>query len=379
MTISSRAYDIRGRFPQGVVGKIAYGDYNDVTRTLINSDPQAAQVSTYTVDSATNSTVYTLTINSVDVSYTSDASATTAEIAAGIKAAIDAEPRVSGQVSASVASNVVTVTGRWPGTSFTITDSSGDTTIATTTTAATADAIAFGRLMVTGGYQTDEPTELGKLAKAAAFSAQVDTLTVTYAASEIYIVTIEMTDGTGRYTVEVTADTDSNTTAAAINTAINAMMPANTVIGTVATNVVTLTAEVAGKGFTTSVGLKTGTTARLVIANSVANSYLTDVQKAARGISVYTDSVEITTVGGTEASYPANAGVVVLQKGAIWVSNSQDPTHLADVYVELGVAADNGKLFTTSSATRVKLVKAKWERNERSTQSDNIAVLRVDF
>lgn len=48
------------------------------------------QVNTVTVTSAVNSTIYTVTINGVDNTYTSDASATTAEIAAGLAAAINA-------------------------------------------------------------------------------------------------------------------------------------------------------------------------------------------------------------------------------------------------------------------------------------------------
>lgn len=379
MTISSSATDIRSRFPQGKVGKPVEVNVNDVTRTLINSDPQAVQVTTYTVDSASNSTTYTLTVDGFTASYTSDASATTAEIAAGIKAAIDANPSITGRLTATVASNVVTLTGNYPGISFSASDSSGDTTIATTTAAATADAVAFGRLMVTGGYQTDEANELGKLCKAAAFTAQVATITVDYAAGEVYYISIQMTDGSAPLTVAVAADTDDATTATAIRAALNAIMPANTVLVTGATDQVILTAEVPGKAFITSVGLKSGTIARLALVETTPRSYSTDVNIAARGISLFSYDVEVPTVAGTEASYPANSGVQVMQKGLVWVSNSQDPTFGADVYVETGVTADNGKLFTTSSSTRIRLTGAKWERNERSTQTDNIAAVRVSF
>lgn len=379
MTISSSATDIRSRFPQGKVGKPVEVNVNDVTRTLINSDPQAVQVTTYTVDSASNSTTYTLTVDGFTASYTSDASATTAEIAAGIKAAIDANPSITGRLTATVSSNVVTLTGNYPGISFSASDSSGDTTIATTTAAATADAVAFGRLMVTGGYQTDDANELGKLCKAAAFTAQVATITVDYAASEVYYIAIQMTDGSAPLTVAVAADTDDATTATAIRAALNAIMPANTVVVTGATDQVILTAEVPGKGFITSVGLKSGTIARLALVETTPRSYLTDVNVAARGISLFSYDVEVPTIAGSEASYPANSGVQVMQKGLVWVSNSQDPTVGADVYVETGVTADNGKLFTTGSATRIRLTGAKWERNERSTQTDNIAAVRVSF
>lgn len=382
MTISSSATDIRSRFPQGKVGKAAYVDSNDITRTLINSDPQAVQVTTYTVDSASNSTTYTLTVDGFTASYTSDASATTAEIAAGIKAAIDANPSITGRLTASVLSNVVTLTGNYPGISFTASDSSGDTTIATTTAAATADAVGFGRLMVTGGYQTDEANELGKLCKAAALTAQVDSYLITYDASVLINVTITV-DGL-TYQASYTMATDLDTSLDALVVLINGAtmgLPANTVIATAtpatATTLV-LTSEVAGKPFTSSVTFGAGAdTAAAVLTQTAPVS--SDINRAARGVSMFAYDAEIPTIAGTEATYAANSGVTVMQKGSIWVASSQSPTHLGAVYVETGVTADNGKFFTTSSSTRLLLSGAKWERDERSTQTDNIAVLRVSF
>lgn len=377
MTISSRVSDVRARRPQAKIGQPVEANYLNSLLTLINKNPQASQVSTVTVDTATNSHEYVITINGVDVSYTADGATSKIEIADGLAAAVNAEPLVRGQVSAvSDGVSVVTLTGLYPGVEFTLAEDSAKLSIATTTAAAEADSVAFGRLVVSGDYQSDEANELGSLAKASALTAQVDTITVDYAASETYTVVIEIAGE--RYLIgPILADTDDATTSALIHNAINAMMPANTVISTnpSATSVV-LTAEVAGKAFKTTVGLETGTTARLSLAHTTATA-ATDINKVAKGISVYTTDEEVTEVEGTTVVYPANAGMMALRKGLIWVENSETIVRGDAVYVELGVTADNGKLFKASSATRVKVDGLTWERSARSSSGDDLAVVSV--
>lgn len=378
MTISSRAQDVRARRPQGKIGQLAEASYLNETRTVINSDPQAAQVSTIVVDTATNSHEYTLEINGVEISYTADGSATKAEIAAGIVAAIDDEPLVRGQVSAADDGvDTVTLTGTYPGVAFVLSAVDALLTDATVTTAAEADSVPFGRLVVSGGYSDGEATALGILAASGAMEAQVDTLTVVYAAGELYGVSIEI-EGEG-YGVEVLADTDGPTTVTAIVAAINAMMPANTVVATDgAGDTVVLTAEVAGKAFKVKRWLKSGTTARLSLAHTLATKE-TDINKMALGVSLYTIDEENTTVEGDDVVYPANAGVQIISDGPVWVENSQSVSAGDDVYVELGVTADNGKLFNTTSATRVKLTGATWERAAYSSSGDDLAVVRLSL
>jgi hypothetical protein len=377
MTISSRASDIRSRRPQAKIGQLAESSHHDRVRTVINSDPQAAQVSTVLVATAANSFEYIVTINGVEVSYTSDATATKLEIAEGLRAAINVEPLVRGQVEAEDDGvDTVTITGLYPGVSFTITDNTANLTTSTTTTAAEADSVAFGRLVVSGGYQSGEANELGILAASGAFVAMVDTLTVAFAAGERYLIDIEI-EGE-RYKFAVDADTDTATTQAAIVAAINARMPANSVLAAGASPSVTLTAEVAGKAFVTSVGTESATVANLSLAHTTSGDD-TDINALAIGVSVYTTDEANVTVEGNDVVYPANAGVLILDRGLIWVESEETVSRGDAVYVELGVSADYGKFFAASSSTRVLLSGAKWERDARSSSGDSLAVLKIDL
>lgn len=383
MTISVRATDVRTRRAQGLVGLPVEQNYLDRRRTVVNKTPQAKQVSTILVNTATADYEYINTINSVEISYTAPSGApSVSTVAAGIAAAIEAEPAVGGQVRVTVDTATITITGALSGTSFTITsdDDGAKTTVATGTSAASADAVPFGRAVIATDYDTPEAGLVGGLAKSTLFTAQVETLTVTYAAGEYYSVTLDMLDGsTPLVAGPVLADTDSTTTATAIYNAINAIMPAVSVVATnPSAGVVVLTAELAGKGFQVSVGLATGTIARLALVHTTARSPVTDVRLALMGVAEHAYDEEVSTVGGTSVSYPANAGVKVFSFGKIWVANSQSPTYGAAVYVELG-STDSGKFYTTSSSTRVLLPSsiARWERYAESTD-DAIAVLNIN-
>ena len=81
------------------------------------------------------------------------------------------------------------------------------------------------------------------------------------------------------------------------------------------------------------------------------------------------------TVEGDDVVYPANGGVKFVRRGRVAVACSETVVPGGAVYVELGVTADNGKFFVASSATRVKLDRATWERAESSDNDDNVAVL----
>lgn len=379
MTISTRALDIRNRRPQAKIGQLAESDDLNDVRTVINSDPQAAQVSTILIDTATNSATYTVTVDEVDVSIVADASATKPEIADALADALNQEPSVYGRASsASDGVATVTMTGQYPGVAFVLSDDDAKLTTADVTAADEADAVEFGRLVISGGYQTDEANELGIKVKSSALDAQIDSMVVTYAAAELYGVSIKI-DGE-EYGVEVAADTDTDTTGAAIVTAINAMMPANTVLAayTAGTDTVSLTAEVAGKAFSTSRWLKSGTVARLTLVHTLA-TVDSDINKVALGVSVYTTDEENTTEEGDDVVYPANAGVQILRKGLIWVASAQSVSRGEKVYVETGVTASNGKFYNTASATRLLLDGATWERASRSSSGDNIALLSIDF
>lgn len=375
MTISMRAQDVRGRRLQAQIGQPVHANYLDAVHTLINSDPQAVQITAITVDTATNSHAYTFTVDGITVTYTADASATKPEIANGIEAAINGDPRIYGSVSAdSDGVDVVTLTGQYPGVAFTVAALDALLSQATSQAAAAAAAVPFGRLMISGGFQTNEDNELGILVRAGALTAQVDTLAVTYAAGELYGVSIAV-DGE-EYGVEVEATVDTATTHAALVTALNAILPANTVLAAGTSPNLTLTAEVAGKPFRVSRWLKSGTVARLTLTHTTATR-ATDINRVAVGVSLFAYDEEISTIAGVSASYPANAGVPTFKSGEIWVACATSPSPGDPVYVETNVTADNGKFFSASSATRIRLDRASWQRVGRNGNGDAIGVIAL--
>lgn len=378
MTISQRANDIRDPQRQAKVGDRVSADYLDKLLTLINVNPQAAAVRTVTVTGATNDKTYTITIDGIDVSYTSDATATLAEIADGLAAAINADPLVRGRVSAvSDSVDTVTITALLPGQDFTLTESDAQLTTASVTAAATADAIPFGRLLISDGYVADEPNLQCKLPKAANFTAQVDTLTLAYVALAEYHVSVTL-DGV-EYKAQATANTDAPTTAANLATALNGVLPANTVLASNSGGDLILTAEVPGDTFSTGYGASNDGASIPVMSLSSNRGVATSLIDSAVGISLYSSDEEVTSIGGTAVEYPANAGVKALARGGVWVESSQSPSLGDPVYVETAAGADTGKLFNTKTATRVLLPAATWQRAARSDTTDTIAALKLDL
>ena len=381
MTISQTASDARARARQGFVGQLAAYDRHTRELTVLNQDPQAVQVSTVTVSGATNDKTYSLVLNGVTVSYTSDGTATIAEIAQGLSDAIDAEPAVRGQIAPSATATTVVLTGTTAGQAFTATESDAELSIALTTAAASAAPIPFGRLVVdTGDAHPDSgQTPLGKLAKVTAFGTQTSTLTVTYAASHTYTVQVENA-ATGELlaVVRVAADTDDDTTATNIEAALAAALPANTVDESVATNVVTLSSEVDGFEFRLSAFVEGGGAGAIVQADTTPASKATSLYRAALGMSEWSRNEEAAAIGDTTAAYKANHGFIACQRGLMYVDRPGAITAGGDVWVELADGDDSGKLFTSGSSTRVKLPGLTWELDARTT-TDDTATVRIDL
>lgn len=391
MSIHIAARDVRTRMRQGAVGKPAVVEYG--SKSLVNSNPQAAQVDTITVTGATALKTYTETIDGVAVSYVADATATIAEITDGLAAAINAEPSVRGKCSASSdGASIITVTGTIPGLAYTITDADAQLTTASVTTAASADAVPFGTLLVNPtGYVTDEAEEYGVRANSGLFTAQVVTLVPTYVATAA--TTIRIRDmHSGRIIADTTQthDTDLADLIAELVADLNTQLPAASVI---AANVgpgtsMTLTAEVAGLEFDVEVGLAeagAATTPTCAKTYTTGPSRATSLLRAIEGVSLYASDEEATAAGtatsSATASYPANAGVRAMTHGQIWVTSAQTIANGEDVYVELSAAsAARGQFYNTDSATRLLLPRDKftWERDAESNSGD-IAVLNVNL
>lgn len=370
----------RQMMTQWLIGMLATSSFLNDCDTVINTAPQAQQVSTITIDTVTNSATYTVSINEVPVSYTADASAVNTEIVAGLIAAIEDDPSVSASVTCvATSATVITLTARLPGIAFTITDSDAKITTATTTAAADADAVPFGRLLILEDVDVDTGNVEGSLAMSSRLSAQVDSWAITY---ETVILNVEITVDGVSYQVSHTMASDLDTSIDALVVKINGAamgLPANTVIATANASTATalvLTSEVAGKPFTSRVWLGVGATVAAPVLTQTA-PVDSDINRAQVGISVFAYDEESTAAGVSTPSYPANASMKVLRRGDIAVECAESVTFGAPVYVELGVTADNGKFFAASSATRVRLQAAKWVRNEQSAASDDVAILRL--
>lgn len=355
---------------------VTEGAFSNRICSAINAAGQATQVSTLTVDTATASATYTFVLNGVTITFVNGVSTDTTVVAGLIKDQLIADGYAGSVANITQATNVITFTAKGPGTaySFTLTDSDAKLTSATGTAAAAASAVAFGVVVIETGYSDTGGVVNRKAAipLTSYFTAQVDTITVVYAASEEYTAYITINGIT--YATTVIANTDSATTATDLATAINAKMPADTVIAAATSGgALTLTAEVPGTPFVTGTGVLT-TDSRMSVAKTTATPQ-TDIDRVLLGVTIRDPSIPYTTLDGTTASYPANTVMDILQFGDIAVTSAQTISPGEAVYVETASGASCGLCYNTSSATRIRSNKLVWARD--LTNDSAKAVLRV--
>lgn len=167
MTISQLS--VRQRMAEGIVGALY-----DANPRLIHEDAfsfgGARSAESTVVDlagAAANSTEYAFTIGDETISYTSDASATEAEIHAGLAAAFNANPVARGQAIATASATATTIVANYKGLDLDI--EAVDALLTVTPTAADAgDPLPFGRAVVAGS-SVDEVALPGGSATAADF------------------------------------------------------------------------------------------------------------------------------------------------------------------------------------------------------------------
>lgn len=371
--------------PRGAVGSLAAANIGqDSVKTLINTNPQAKQVSRIEVDaSPTSSYEYIVKVAGKNVSFTSDASATRNEVGEGLRDALNNDPIAGGAAVWTWSSPYIYGTGTVAGVAFTVSlvASDGKLTLTTPTSAAVADPVPFGRAIVKlPDTYTGAGSECCALASTAVLTAQVDTLTVAYSAGKAYQVNITVDEVT--YPSYVVAATDLATLTTAIATAINGAMPANTVDADGSTaGTVILTAEVAGKPFVVSIGAQT-TPGNLTVAHTEAGLD-TNFYNVWAGVSLIADNVEGVYTTDSDAgaqAYKPNAGVRACSRaaGGVYVANAQTPTDSSRVYVELAPGDDAGKFYTDASATRILMPRhvARWQGNPLMA-GDELGILCV--
>ena len=338
--------------------------------TMTNDRPRTAQRDTVQVSTVTNSATYTVTIDSIPVTYTADGSATAAEIRDGLIAAINGEPLLAGRVLASVKdADELYIDARLAGVGF-VTTVDAKLTLANTTANADSASVLFGA----GVFRTGE--QAGCTADSALFTAAtatVATLTPTVANSSVYSIGI-VNPATGN-TVNVIYTSDGSATAQEIveglATAVNAAMPANTVIATENDAVLTLTAEELSGGGYFRFNVQHSANQALSYTAGTYISEETEAEALFAGVALRT-ATEAPLSDGT-LGYPGGSPMSVLSMGDVWVSTVDTVSVTGDVY--LGVTGSaRGKWRGTAASGYVKLPKrqARW-----MAVSGSLAMLRV--
>lgn len=378
-----RAGDVNAQRMIGFVGQ-ALIDHNSRQVTITNKNPQAAQVTTMAVNtfSAGSVRVFTITVGgtTTSVSYTSTTADTdTTGVAASIAAKVNDIEAIRGFVSVdNNSSATLTFTGNYPGISFTVAVTSGNLGAPSTTTAAgEADTVSFGRAMIQSGF--DGASRLGHVPVASSFVAQVVNYTITTASGALFTAKVVIR-GVTYVSDAIAHNTDAATTAAAIATNVNGKVPPNTVLVGNAAGLINFTAENPGEEFTAEV-LSVGAAGTVVrtTASDIGPSNGTSMARAMAGVSCRDEHVENLTRGGDDPAYPANYGVLTLAAGRIVVSNAQNP-NLGDAVFVSTAAATKGQFFNAGGADLVYLPPevAQWDRNEPSSQEQDVAVLRIN-
>jgi hypothetical protein len=375
-----------GAIRAGTKGTFVFSDLPaNHQRDAVNVKPELVDIWTTTVSGAADSTDYSVILTEADgtvttVTYTSGLGATIALIAAGLAAAWNAEPKTRRYAVATATATTAVFTGLLPGQTFTVTDSSGSLSEVHTQTGASAEVVYFGRFVFTDGYSAGKNAK-GFNAKTSYFTAQVATGDYTYNNTSVLGVRVKNLHTGIEYTAQVTQGTSKDASTTALAGAINALLPANTVV---ATNggagpgyTLILTAEVAGLEFSAELFTSEAATCNPTTTLTTGPTEATSILRAALGVTLLDTSEIPDSLTATEGYYPANSIMQVADSGYVWVDNSQSVGLGDTVYVEMdGTGANYGKLYNSSSATRLALPLswARWERYAGSQAVVNLSI-----
>ncbi len=383
---------IRKRKLQGFYGSLAANTpQNDLERNYVNRDPQASQVDTLTISSAATAT---FTYNGIAYTVTTG-SGTAAGDAALVEAYILAEGAIYGDVDVSRASNVITLTAKNPGFTYTIT-SGAAAAAASVTAAADASAVAFGRAVVRAGFPTggllsvDDTMEAGRVADTSAFTPQVDTWTVPaglpglgqFIGASIKIVDLDNGDIEERVPWDTDLDTTLDNLAVVLNAALTDI-GANIYVtvagpgGAPGAGELEFTAAFAGPEFDTMVTCDdaAGYPAITVASNK---AWGTSFSRSFAGMSKR-GAQEATATDPSAASYPANSQMLIVERGDCYVQNSEALASYGQVFVDLTAGAGAGRFYGAAAASRVPISRkrAEWMYSGRTNYSDALGVLRL--
>jgi len=368
---------IRGRAGQAIGARLGT-EYtaDDLAKVVTSGRASApvAQVSTVTVDTAQNSTLYSLDIlppgyeSPIVVSFTSDGTATTAEIAAGLGAAVGSDAAASGWFDTGVVSNVLTLTGNAPGIAVSVTSSAAsasDLTIATATAAASGGSYTFGRVVNLATF--DAASGAWNVSAPALPAAGVMVLTATHSASASYSIQISFVNVNTGETNVLTAITfaagaSASATATNAETAFNSAVGAGSTVTSVDGSDITITITAPRPqdfgAIVTAPSASGGGGSEDLLVSSITPGG----DPLRSGVVMDYDVTPPASFGVSPTATQAGDAVSVAEGGlSVFVADpGVSVTAGAAVYVETTAGANQGRVYTASSASRYLLSGASW-------------------
>lgn len=320
-----------GQLRPGIPGDLADVGDKKVTRAT-NDDPRAQKVVAVTVDTAANETEYSVKIKGQKVAFESDADATKVEIAAGLAAAINAEPLVNGTVVAeSDGVDTVTITARIGGYGYEFEEADANLSSTTTQANAEAAAVKFGRALVLGG-QSDKGNILAVLAQASKLTAHSVELTPDVANTTLYRIYVTVDGATKE--VEYTSDADATAQeiVEGLKAAFDAAVDTDKLQAVEDDATLTISAVTAGQMF--GVDYNDG-------LSKTAETQGDDINEVFHGVALYSPEQEGADDGYAD-QYPGGSTMSVLRRGPFNCVPEDAPSVGNPVYVRLAAngAAD---------------------------------------
>jgi len=360
------------RMVRGKLGRIVSGDHGlRQVYSLIAGGTATAQSFTLTATSPDNTATYTVTVSGGRLdsdrafSFTTDASATAAELEAGLLAAWQADAILNGIGSASVASGNLVITIRDPGApsyTFTLTANPSAALALSTSAAAAGSAYPFGRFIRVSDAASYPYNQTANLLTAAA--GPVLTYTITNDASGTYVGSVSVSDPTGTasgtfpfsFSGNANADTTDDNAVAAFTTIFPYATITNPSTGSV---VVSFPIGFVVAPVTTSAS---GGSADLTVAFSAATGSVVS-------LALVLDPADIApaSIGADVTEIPAGRAVTVLKGGRQDVG-VEDPgsavTFGGIVWVETADGANKGRPYPSPSPSRQAAIGSEWVRDD---------------
>lgn len=354
------SYTNMARAFAGMVEGFGYDKHARTWWNDLGSLPQIADVSF----AAVNSQAYTFTVDGVTVTYTSDASATLAEIRDGLIDAFRALQSLEEIAFVNPSGNNVRVTAKTPGTAITVTNVANTTVGAVQANVASAE-IPFGRAVCKRLGANERSAHLPSGAV-----AQVSTVTFTAVNATLYALAFHLTDGR-IYRAEYLSD--ASATATEIRDGIQAAMVSQGIPITavdLATDGLTLTSDNPGIGFVILED-PTGSIAQAAVTPNTAITFL--------GVTERVHSV----VDPNNPGHGVGRGkpFAAVHRGAIWVEVEE--TIVADTdevwfrHAASGVNTALGRFRNDSdSGTCTRVREARWRKG---VTGPGIALLEINL